>query len=420
MPETYPRPSQAASSTRFRSLRRSWTRLLLTLFALLTIGWPSLVRGEDASSEEAYSYSLIDAEMAQWVVTSGQVEVHSEDSEPTDDKPDALAGSPILRLVEGQGLLRSVHQFRDFELELEWRPLGESSWESGIFFRSNLPEENSPWPSRYRISLKEGEAGRLIGLSDVNPQVQLNARDWNRFQLRVVGGHAELTINGQSAWSTDEIESADGFIGLQINVPEGGSFEFRNIRVTELGFRSLFNGKDLTGWEGATQPASSCWKVEDELLVCTGERGTWLRTQEQFGDFNLRFEYRLLAGGNSGIYVRVPEDGNHHGDGAGVEIQLLDDHAERYRDLKPYQYCGSVYAIVPADPRVSRPAGRWNSMEIECRGTSYRVVHNGIEVIRADVDDYPELAGRLVHGYLGLQNHNEEVWFRNLRVAPAR
>jgi hypothetical protein len=185
--------------------------------------------------------------------------------------------------------------------------------------------------------------------------------------------------------------------------------------ASEPGFRSRFNGRDLTGWEGVTSDASASWKVEDGNLVCTGHKGTWLRSREQFGDFNLRFEYRLLPGGNSGIYLRVPADGAHR-EGGGAEVQLLDDAAGEYRKLRPDQYCGSIYRVAPAAPGASRPAGQWNTMEINCRGTSYRVVHNGVVVLDVSAADYPELGRRFVHGYLGLQNHSEEVWFRNLRI----
>src|SRR5204863_1427947 len=80
------------------------------------------------------------------------------------------------------------------------------------------------------------------------------------------------------------------------------------------GYRPLFDGQSRAGWEGAGLPAEKCWKVEDGTIVCTGEKGPWLRSKEQFDDFNLRLEYKLKPGGNSGVYIRVPEDGNHHGD----------------------------------------------------------------------------------------------------------
>lgn len=194
---------------------------------------------------------------------------------------------------------------------------------------------------------------------------------------------------------------------------------------TEPGYVSLFNGKDLSGWEGAGSDASACWKVEDGLLVCTGQKGPWLRSLEQYGDFNLRFEYKLKSGGNSGVYVRVPKDGDHRGRDlnggkpSGVEIQLLDDADARYAKLKDYQYSGSVYAIAPAKQRVSLPAGQWNTMEINCVGSRYRIIHNGTVIVDADDAEFPELKNRELKGYLGLQNHSEHVWFRSIRIGPA-
>jgi hypothetical protein len=69
----------------------------------------------------------------------------------------------------------------------------------------------------------------------------------------------------------------------------------------ESGYRPLFDGRTLAGWEGGGQPAEKCWKVEEGTIVCTGEKGPWLRSVEQFGDFNLRLEYKLKPGGNSGV-----------------------------------------------------------------------------------------------------------------------
>jgi hypothetical protein len=187
--------------------------------------------------------------------------------------------------------------------------------------------------------------------------------------------------------------------------------------ATDFSYHALFNGRDLSGWEGVTADASSCWKVEGGMLVCTGQKGTWLRSNKRYGDFNLRFEYKLKDGGNSGIYLRVPEDGAHR-EGGGAEVQLLDDAAGEYRKLEPAQYCGSIYKVVPAMKHVARPPGEWNTMEINCLGTSYRIVHNGVVIVDARAREFPELGRRFREGFLGLQNHNEEVWFKNIRIGP--
>ncbi len=185
----------------------------------------------------------------------------------------------------------------------------------------------------------------------------------------------------------------------------------------EVGFKPLFNGRDLEGWEGVTSDALASWKVEDNMLVCTGQKGTWLRSKQQYDDFNVRLEYKLRPAGNSGVYLRVPADGAHR-EGGGVEVQILDDAAERYKNIGPGQFCGSVYKVAPATRHISRPAGEWNTLEINCRSTSYRVTHNGVVIVDASDEQFPELKQRFVKGHLGLQNHDEEVWFRNLRIGP--
>lgn len=321
-----------------------------------------------------------------------------------------------LVILDGNGFVRSLHRYGDCVFEWKTRARKAEQFDSGIYVRAELPAEGKNWPARYQINLKQGDEGNLIGIPEARSQGLTKAGEWNAYRLTLVGKSAALEINGQPAWKTDKLESTDGYFGIQVEVPLGGQFEFRDLYVTELGYRSLFNEKDLAGWEGADAPAEKCWKVEEQLLVCTGEKGPWLRSLEQFGDFRLRLEYKLKAGGNSGVYVRVPKDGNHHGPNSGVEIQILDDQAERYKDLKPYQYTGSVYAIAPADKHVGGPPGSWNALEIDVQGQQYRIYHNGILIVNANDESFPLIKERLTSGYLGLQNHSEEVWFRNIRL----
>lgn len=372
---------------------------LSLLFAMVVIGISSLnSRGDELSG---FSTSLFNGKDLQgWHSMTCEAAVENE----------------LLVIQAGNGLLRTDHRYRDFVLELEWKALQAEAYDSGIYFRCEPPEEGQSFPRRYQINLKQGDEGNLIGFPQARSAGLTIPGAWNRFRLTVIGTSAALEINGKPAWKTEGIEALDGYLGIQVEVPLGGKFQFRNLQVTELGYRALFNGADLNGWEGAGQEAAACWKVDAGLLVCTGQKGPWLRSQQQFGDFDLRLEYKIRPGGNSGVYVRVPEDGNHHGPGSGVEIQILDDASERYRELKPYQYTGSVYAIAPATQHVGRPPETWNSLEIECRGQAYRVTHNGVVIIDVEEIQFPELKERRLDGFFGLQNHSEEVWFRNLRV----
>jgi hypothetical protein len=319
----------------------------------------------------------------------------------------------------GNGFVRTLGRYRDFVLELDYRARQKEKYDAGIYIRAELPPEGRPWPAQYQINLKQGDELNLIRFPQAKSAGLVKPNDWNHVRLTVAGTRAKMEINGQPAWETDGLTAPDGYIGLQIEAPLGGQFEFKNITVIEPGYTSLFDGRSLAGWEGAGQPAEKCWQVEGGLLACTGEKGPWLRSAQQYDDFNLRVEYKLKPGGNSGVFIRVPENGDHHGDGAGIEVQVLDDAAGRYRNLKPYQYTGSLYAIVPANQHVGREPGTWNALEINCRGTKYHVVHNGVLIVAADDTTAPELKGRLTKGYLGLQNHSEEVWYRNLRIGPA-
>jgi len=373
-------------------------RFFVPLFTVLLLG-SSL-----CAQEPSFKSSLFDGKtLAGWQVTGCE----------------AVVENGLLVIKDGNGLVRTDHRYRDFVLEISYKPRLADKYDAGIYIRSELPPAGKPWPDKHQVNLKHGDEANLIGFKDAKSKGLVKEGDWNRLKLAVVGDSAAMEINGQPAWKTAGIAARDGYIGIQVEVPGGGQYEFKDFAITEIGYEPLFNGKDLTGWEGAGQEAEKCWKVEDGLLVCTGAKGPWLRSAKQYGDYNLRLAYKLKEGGNSGVYIRVPADGNHHGEGAGIEVQLLDDKAKRYAELMPYQYTGSLYAIVPAEPRVSRGPDVWQTMEIDCRGTHYVVIHNGVKVIDANAEKHPELAKRLVEGYLGLQNHSEEVWFRDLRLGQS-
>ena len=333
---------------------------------------------------------------------------------------EAVVRDGVLLVKAGNGLIRTDHRYRDFVLELEWRALDPNRWDSGIYFRFDLPlPKGRPWPNRYQANLLKGQEGNCNGLEGAKSTGLVKPGEWNSLKLTVTGTKAKMEMNGKPAWEADGLEQADGYIALQAEVPGGGQFEFRNIFITELGYQALFNGRDLSGWETTGNVDPPCWQAEDGMLTCTGQTGSWLRSVDQFDDFNLRLQYKLEEGGNSGVYCRIPEGGNHHGPGSGIEVQVLDDTAERYKNLKPYQFAASLYAIVAAEPRVGLPAGRWNTLEINCLDTSYCVTHNGVVVVDADASGYPELKTRLTQGFLGFQNHRTKVWYKDLRFGPA-
>jgi len=187
-------------------------------------------------------------------------------------------------------------------------------------------------------------------------------------------------------------------------------------RADDPGFQPLFDGRTLAGWRVVGQGA---WLVRDGEIACPGTGGSWLRTERQYGSFRLRLEYRIPPGANSGIFVRVPENGRSSRQG--FEVQILDDFG------KPPSVTGtgSLYQVVAPTVNASRPAGEWNEMEITCDGPRIRIVLNGVAVIDTRADDAALNAARAVlfkpalrsrRGYIGLQDHGAGVRFRNLRI----
>jgi hypothetical protein len=186
---------------------------------------------------------------------------------------------------------------------------------------------------------------------------------------------------------------------------------------TEQGFVSLFDGKTLDGWQGSTQG----YVARNGILSCRKESGGRLFTAKEYADFILRFDFKLEPGGNNGIAIRAPLDGRPSR--AGMEIQVLDDDADRYKNLKPYQFHGSIYGLVPAKRGHLKPAGEWNSEEILCQGSHIRVTLNGTVIVDADLEkidkpmDGNEHPGRFrKKGYVGFIGHRSHVQFRNIRI----
>ncbi len=133
----------------------------------------------------------------------------------------------------GNGVVATEKQYADYVLELEWKALADDNWDSGIYIRCPLPAEDRPWPERYQVNLRKGEEGALPGVASTITDL-CKAGEWNHFKLTVKGSTASLVINGENAWTYDQIQQPEGYICLQAEVPMGGQFLFRNIRLQEL------------------------------------------------------------------------------------------------------------------------------------------------------------------------------------------
>ena len=189
--------------------------------------------------------------------------------------------------------------------------------------------------------------------------------------------------------------------------------------AAEKGFTPLFNGKDLSGWQGVEGPNTN-WVAKDGILSCTGKKGSqWIATKKEFSNFDLRLEYKIPTDGNSGVFIRAPKEGNPWL--TGLEIQVLDDYGPKWKDLKPDQFTAAIYAVQPPSERATKKAGEWQTMRIRCNGDQCCVWINGNCIIDGNLTKLAPKAKNVTglkrtQGFIGLQNHASPVHFRNIQI----
>ena len=187
------------------------------------------------------------------------------------------------------------------------------------------------------------------------------------------------------------------------------------------GFVLLFNGKDLDNWTGN----KDSYIAEDGMIVVRPEEGSGgnIYTENEYSDFILRFEFMLSPGANNGLGIRAPLKGDAAYEG--MELQILDNTAEIYADLQPYQYHGSVYGVIPARRGFLKPPGEWNYQEVIADGSRIKVVLNGTVIVDGDIEyarqngtmdkrDHPGLKRN--SGHIGFLGHGSELKFRNIKI----
>jgi serine/threonine protein kinase len=184
------------------------------------------------------------------------------------------------------------------------------------------------------------------------------------------------------------------------------------------GFTPIFNGKDLAGWDGMIED----YEVGDGVIRSRSTRRTIIFFPMSFTDFTARVEFRLPPGGDGGLAIRYPGEGDPAYSSM-CEIQLLDDTAPRFADLDPRQFCGSAFGMVAARRGHLRPAGEWNSAEVTARGSTIRVELNGAVILDADLrpvheflDDRPHPGKDRRSGFFGLTAEGSPVEYRNVRI----
>jgi hypothetical protein len=189
----------------------------------------------------------------------------------------------------------------------------------------------------------------------------------------------------------------------------------------ESEFVSLFNGENLDGWVGN----KTSYRAQNGMIIIDpkGTGGGNLFTENEYGNFILRFEFQLTAGANNGLGIHAPLTGDAAYEG--MEIQILDNDADKFKDLHEYQYHGSVYGVIPAKRGYLKPTGEWNKQEVIVNHPHIQVVLNGMVILDGDYSEastngtldgkqHPGLKND--HGHIGFLGHGDVVSFRNIKI----
>jgi hypothetical protein len=210
---------------------------------------------------------------------------------------------------------------------------------------------------------------------------------------------------------------------------QGWSYTVHNVLTGEEeadGWRLLFDGETTAGWRGFRRRGMpDGWRVEDGALTRAAPGGDIITT-EQFGNFELTLEWRISPGGNSGIFIRATEETEliYHG---APEIQILDDGA--FPGLSRLHASGSNYDLHPAPAGAARPSFEWNKVRVRVQGGQVEQWLNGQIMVLYELwspewerrvrnskfVEWPEY-GRARRGHIGLQDHGDRVWFRNIKI----
>lgn len=202
------------------------------------------------------------------------------------------------------------------------------------------------------------------------------------------------------------------------------------------GWKLLFDGKTTDEWRvynGDDFPESS-WVIEDETLTFKpGGEGGDIITKEKYDNFDLKLEWKIAEGGNSGIFYKVMEQPNQAIYWSAPEFQLLDNenHPDAERGENGNRKSASLYDLLPAEPQNAKPYGEWNSARIIVDGNMVEHWQNGTKVLEFELwtpewyemirnskfREHPEF-GDAREGYIGLQDHGNKISFRNIKIKP--
>ena len=338
--------------------------------------------------------------------------------------------------------LCTVKKYGDFEMFVDWKI--DPDGDAGIYLRGS-PQVQIWDTSRRDVGAQVGSGGLYNNaVYESKPLVLADNAigEWNNFHIIMRGDRVTVYLNGvlvvnniilENYWDRNLPIFPEEQIELQAH---GRHVSYRDLYIREFprtvaytlpeeekkdGFQLLFDGTNMYQWTGNTTE----YVIEDGSIAIHPKDGNHgnLYTKKEYQDFAYRFDFQLTPGANNGIGIRAPLEG----DAAyvGMEIQVLDNEADIYRNLHVYQYHGSVYGVIPAKRGYLKPVGEWNQEEIVAVGHHIKVTLNGTVILDGDISDaikngtldgkeHPGLQN--VKGHLGFLGHGDVVRFRHMRV----
>lgn len=241
------------------------------------------------------------------------------------------------------------------------------------------------------------------------------------------------STKGDLLWSTEAWSTVNSVPKRTGQVKAANAVANRTVlsqEETDLGFKFLFNGTSLDAFRGYNKKElPKGWVIADEVLAYVpGVEGGDMVTKEQYTDFDLRLEWKIAEGGNSGIMTHVKEIEGAATFQSGIEMQVLDD--DRHGDGKnPLTSAGSAYGLYAPSAKVRLQANEWNQARLVSKGNHVEHWLNGVKIVEYEKDS-PDFKEKLAKskfkdwkdfakfsiGHIAFQDHGDVVAYRNIRI----
>ncbi|MGI9517213.1 MAG: 3-keto-disaccharide hydrolase [Pirellulaceae bacterium] len=348
---------------------------------------------------------------------------------------------------DGAGVFLSTEShYRDFEFWIDYKTVADA--DSGIYLKAapqvqiwDYTEAGGKWG----IGADKGSGGlwnNSAGSPGKDPSVLADRPfgEWNRFRIRQIGQRTSVWLNDKlvidhaimenNHWKKGHPLAAAGPIWLQTH---GGEIRWRNVFIREIpvdeanrilaeranrGADPIFDGQTFAGWAGPTDN----YEIVDGAVRCKPEKGGTIYTEQEYDDFSVHFEFKLPPGGNNGLAIRYPGEGDTAYVGM-CELQVLDNTADQFATLDPRQYHGSAYGMVASHRGYLRETGEWNFQQVTVRGSQIKVELNGSVILDSDLSSVTDYMGDQPHpgkdrtsGHFGFAGHSSPVTFRNIAI----